>query len=268
MTPAPASAPIGIIPARAGFTGFDCSGLIQYVDHPRSRGVYSSPTLKRISPRGSSPLARGLRYRQASHPARGEDHPRSRGVYFLSVSHRRVITGSSPLARGLLDLNEEGDKPAGIIPARAGFTYQWVEDNTLGSDHPRSRGVYSRPRCRARRWPGSSPLARGLRRPGGRDRGGRGIIPARAGFTRAAAPHVGHAEDHPRSRGVYAGLWLCVGWVWGSSPLARGLLGWAPAPSGEVGIIPARAGFTRRATSTASRTWDHPRSRGVYTPRP
>ena len=50
----------GIIPARAGFThGRD--RLQQVIgDHPRSRGVYQSPTFFRNDWNGSSPLARGL----------------------------------------------------------------------------------------------------------------------------------------------------------------------------------------------------------------
>ena len=50
----------------------------------------------------------------------------------------------------------------------------------------------------------------------------------------------------------------------GSSPLARGLPScqvptWAP-----TGIIPARAGFTRRRSAVTAVSPDHPRSRGVY----
>ena len=52
-------------------------------------------------------------------------------------------------------------------------------------------------------WPGSSPLARGLRQvPGLRHPMG-GIIPARAGFTKVEKALRLYREDHPRSRGVY-----------------------------------------------------------------
>ena len=70
---------------------------------------------------------------------------------------------------------------------------------------------------------GSSPLARGLHATLLRDNGGEGIIPARAGFTDAAAIPALAVADHPRSRGVYASdeLWAKV--AVGSSPLARGL---------------------------------------------
>ena len=70
--------------------------------------------------------------------------------------------------------------------------------------------------------------------------------------------------DHPRSRGVYSthhcGRLLLVG----SSPLARGLPGFAFQPGWGGGIIPARAGFTWRSSSPRRSAPDHPRSRGVY----
>ena len=50
----------------------------------------------------------------------------------------------------------------------------------------------------------------------------------------------------------------------GSSPLARGLLGAVAARDLYSGIIPARAGFTRRAWPRPDASGDHPRSRGVY----
>ena len=50
-----------IIPARAGFTrGPPGPGRLEG-DHPRSRGVYGRPPPAGPPPRGSSPLARGLR---------------------------------------------------------------------------------------------------------------------------------------------------------------------------------------------------------------
>ena len=93
-----------------------------------------------------------------------------------------------------------------------------------------------------------------------------GIIPARAGFTKGplVKPHT--IEDHPRSRGVYSPIARHCSGVRGSSPLARGLQDRVSLGLRVVGIIPARAGFTRPAVSPASLTADHPRSRGVYFP--
>ena len=132
------------------------------------------------------------------------------------------------------------------------------------SDHPRSRGVYQHPLPPASSHPGSSPLARGLRR---LDRDGHykeRIIPARAGFTRAAVSGSWGRSDHPRSRGVYAGMGCRGGSGAGSSPLARGLRVGSACASRRRRIIPARAGFTTLGTRNPWHRGDHPRSRGVY----
>ena len=111
----------GIIPARAGFTLQDAALLAVRLDHPRSRGVYSSGCLASQRRAGSSPLARGLPDRGPHRrpeagiiPARAgftsgappdpgpsPDHPRSRGVYSTSAVAASTSFGSSPLARGL-----------------------------------------------------------------------------------------------------------------------------------------------------------------------
>ena len=131
---------------------------------------------------------------------------------------------------------------------------------------------------------GSSPLARGLRPPGGAERGPGRIIPARAGFTSVITLRTGeHAiiparagftlpavggrdlkKDHPRSRGVYLIQVAAMALAWGSSPLARGLPACGPGDEAAAGIIPARAGFTNQRRLNSGRSRDHPRSRGVY----
>ena len=91
-----------------------------------------------------------------------------------------------------------------------------------------------------------------------------GAIPARAGFTGADRLRRGRDPDHPRSRGVYLISPSPLQPGRGSSPLARGLLYGDYNIPVAYGIIPARAGFTSRATETPTTTRDHPRSRGVY----
>ena len=179
--------------------------------------------------------------------ARGQDHPRSRGVYSHTYPSTAGSGGSSPLARGLRFYRWAMREGLRIIPARAGFTVwsAWVK--YFRPDHPRSRGVYQEIRAALFSALGSSPLARGLLRGVQRDLGPRGIIPARAGFTRGRAPWAQDGRDHPRSRGVYRPRRHPRPGGGGSSPLARGLprnCHWTPLSSG-----------------------DHPRSRGVYRPR-
>ena len=235
---------IGIIPARAGFTGEGCGATIEDPDHPRSRGVYDMPPLLSLPPVGSSPLARGLlsllQFRRESDgiiPARAgftenlaslraqvEDHPRSRGVYAAAAWEQTKAAGSSPLARGLPRDRQPRGGPRRIIPARAGFTSSSTSSSTSSRDHPRSRGVYASSSSTSEGEEGSSPLARGLRSNDDSAGGEGGIIPARAGFT--------PPWNRPQCSSA------------GSSPLARGLLRALRNPRVKGGIIPARAGFT------------------------
>ena len=193
------------------------------------------------------------------------DHPRSRGVYTRSSVRRIRRRGSSPLARGLRGENQGNINCRGIIPARAGFTRCSISIVSLSWDHPRSRGVYSPKESPMYTYTGSSPLARGLRSVTSEDCCARRIIPARAGFTRRRSPVLTGCWDHPRSRGVYLVGGLPCPPDDGSSPLARGLPGDWSTGDGDAGIIPARAGFTSLYISGLVVYTDHPRSRGVYT---
>ena len=172
-------------------------------DHPRSRGVYDGGAATTLSFVGSSPLTRGLPLLARSGTTvrgiisaragftglgrraqrRWRDHPRSRGVYPDIPADAMTSVGSSPLARGLRYRRRRTPVLAGIIPARAGFT--WVGWGLVGAvgDHPRSRGVYIMYLRGAGRAPGSSPLARGLLVGRAVTSPEDGIIPARAGFT-------------------------------------------------------------------------------------
>ena len=177
---------------------------------------------------------------------------------------REASGGSSPLARGLLLAGQRRRERRGIIPARAGFTHRGRRRSGRTGDHPRSRGVYALNGDSQARETGSSPLARGLRRPASPASGPTGIIPARAGFTPGPRGQRGAAPDHPRSRGVYQARRPVRGHRLGSSPLARGLRpGWG-LPRPGYRIIPARAGFTAIHSLQTFRRRDHPRSRGVY----
>ena len=172
------------------------------------------------------------------------DHPRSRGVYWVGAPHRRRRLGSSPLARGLRRSPTAGRSTAGIIPARAGFTWRAAIGGRSSMDHPRSRGVYGL----------GAPHRRGRSR----------IIPARAGFTWPRRGPARRARDHPRSRGVYERATCTQAVPRGSSPLARGLPVETTFTRPSQRIIPARAGFTSPHHHHPTSNEDHPRSRGVY----
>ena len=275
----------GIIPARAGFTCKPAPGHCAPWDHPRSRGVYIPRPVGRRRGQGSSPLARGLPDQAGVDapaggiiPARAgftpgvvtqsgdsEDHPRSRGVYHRGRLCGAQERGSSPLARGLPRASSHRAAIVRIIPARAGFTVHGARERAHAPDHPRSRGVYRGRGAIGSPSRGSSPLARGLRRPRAPIPAGARIIPARAGFTCQGSGWRVHHQDHPRSRGVYLGMSISLAEIIGSSPLARGLHKPEGTTMNTIGIIPARAGFTAGPTAPVRVLWDHPRSRGVYT---
>ena len=253
-------------------------------DHPRSRGVYSGPCGAPLGAWGSSPLARGLRSGGGSPdpdariiPARAgftrpvhdqgpvpADHPRSRGVYATAPDGSRRGRGSSPLARGLLPTLPQRRPRRRIIPARAGFTGRKLASIAKGTDHPRSRGVYTCMLLFLSPVTGSSPLARGLLVAGARHHIPNRIIPARAGFTLPRSSSADPGWDHPRSRGVYRSNPSIPPQHNGSSPLARGLQEAGQARPLGGRIIPARAGFTASYSVRFAATSDHPRSRGVY----
>ena len=236
--------PIGIIPARAGFTVCSCTAQSAHPDHPRSRGVYAVDNLASMIGVGSSPLARGLLFTPYCAvkaigiiPARAGftcwsemigsrwwDHPRSRGVYSTSASVNASGAGSSPLARGLPRRGHGREIRRRIIPARAGFTRRRAPPARSAWDHPRSRGVYGPYSEDCYPDDGSSPLARGLRSTPEQQGSGSRIIPARAGFTGLRPLRGSGRADHPRSRGVYSNISEDMCKLDGSSPLARGLL--------------------------------------------
>ena len=136
----------GIIPARAGFTRLGAHPRLRGVDHPRSRGVYAAWAAVRVESGGSSPLARGLPLGHALHALRGGIIPARAGFTFHITFSERSLFGSSPLARGLHLLGARSGQAPGIIPARAGFTCPAAGRPRPGQDHPRSRGVYCKPR--------------------------------------------------------------------------------------------------------------------------
>ena len=237
---------------------------------------------------GSSPHARGLLTDGEGGTVVGRiipACPRMRGVYIRNPIASFTYMGSSPLARGLPPEDQCGARLLRIIPARAGFTSGSRSCCSPRRDHPRSRGVYNPHWEHGIVAEGSSPLARGLQPPLGARYRGRGIIPARAGFTYSFRRHTVTPWDHPRSRGVYGwkinpavprpgssplarglrpGRPAAAAPTSGSSPLARGLPGRRPAGHSGGGIIPARAGFTLSRPLRRPSTTDHPRSRGVY----
>ena len=72
-----------------------------------------------------------------------------------------TVFGSSPLARGTLILGQPTEGRLRLIPARAGNTYHAHRSAMPSPAHPRSRGEHPLNLNNAKKYLGSSPLARG-----------------------------------------------------------------------------------------------------------
>ena len=213
---------------------------------------------------GSSPLARGTRWRQppwhqqerfipagagnteiwASATIPMSVHPRWRGEHGEYLTPCPATPGSSPLARGTLPHVGNHGLVGRFIPAGAGNTLTGATRAEARAVHPRWRGEHGAAGVRNRPGAGSSPLARGTR---GHDRllflNGR-FIPAGAGNTADGGRLARAGAVHPRWRGEHCEAGLMLRKYGGSSPLARGTQKAAVRYVHHSRFIPAGAGNT------------------------
>ena len=277
----------GLIPAHARKTSTRGNCPSATWAHPRSRGENLASEGESAQDAGSPPLTRGKRQQagltldvlglipahagkttsSSASPTTRRAHPRSRGENTSWTRRPAGATGSSPLTRGKPPFPVIGRFLLGLIPAHAGKTV-WARCARLrGWAHPRSRGENQSGRREADASRGSSPLTRGKRLAGDLGDCVRGLIPAHAGKTCEPPSALATARAHPRSRGENRVTFLCLGAVWGSSPLTRGKPAAGPVPSTRVGLIPAHAGKTSSLALCVVVATAHPRSRGENTGR-
>ena len=151
-----------IIPADAGSTRLQNSGMNANMDHPRGCGEHDRDRIPRATGEGSSPRMRGAPVVCLTHLAicgiipadagstgclrrcrrRSRDHPRGCGEH----TTRRILTildvGSSPRMRGAHHAQIDITVPAGIIPAGAGSTVKQSLWCSCSQDHPRGCGEH------------------------------------------------------------------------------------------------------------------------------
>ena len=111
---------------------------------------------------------------------------------------------------------------------------------------------------------GSSPHTRGAPAKNVDSLQLRRIIPAYAGSTVNTSRTRPGGPDHPRIRGEHGGRVLRHRRPLGSSPHTRGAHLEVAVDPIQLRIIPAYAGSTSTAGTTASRRSDHPRIRGEH----
>ena len=171
-------------------------------------------------------------------------HPRTRGEH--SCCRRSCVAegGSSPHARGTRRDVQQGRYRGRFIPARAGNTARSEIAPSPQTVHPRTRGEHFCAPINQNGISGSSPHARGTRRP------------ARSGARVCAV--------HPRTRGEHTFDVTVIRTFRGSSPHARGTLTQDDLLALLGRFIPARAGNTGSGGRTARPAAVHPRTRGEH----
>ena len=111
---------------------------------------------------------------------------------------------------------------------------------------------------------GSSPHARGALQRENVVEKQLGIIPACAGSTMTLGTPMVGVGDHPRMRGEHTACTAPSLTRGGSSPHARGALGYVHRQLLDAGIIPACAGSTHSSVPGSMSCRDHPRMRGEH----
>ena len=178
-----------------------------------------------------------------------------------------ISAGSSPRGRGTRRRDRRRRRIRRFIPARAGNTENDGKQRDQQTVHPRAGGEHSN-RIRKRTCAcGSSPRGRGTPRLGGRLRGRRRFIPARAGNTPDKLPGLQKTAVHPRAGGEHRES-VSRGWtIIGSSPRGRGTRCWLRFGLGCWRFIPARAGNTIDCRTSQGVHAVHPRAGGEHAPR-
>ena len=215
---------------------------------------------------GLIPARAGKTAHSSSRRASTRAHPRAGGENSPVGLASWCQLGSSPRGRGKPGV-EIGDHSAHrLIPARAGKTPSTPDQKFSTTAHPRAGGE----NC-ADMWEmwaawGSSPRGRGKRNDELRSVGALGLIPARAGKTRAASIVASRTWAHPRAGGENAYSKTAATIYNGSSPRGRGKLVDETNTLHTAGLIPARAGKTPSACPWPCLRAAHPRAGGENRP--
>ena len=211
---------------------------------------------------GIIPARAGSSLSAAESSRRARGHPRVCGEQSLSSNKNLQVQGSSPRVRGADPLALVCVPQDGIIPACAGSSRCSPPRASCWGDHPRACGEQRRSWMVLMSNPGSSPRVRGAG-PSPITLGATcGIIPARAGSSRACGRGATGSWDHPRACGEQDEPNIVSCYPKGSSPRVRGAGQGRRLRHGAGGIIPARAGSSLTKQCKVSATRDHPRACG------
>ena len=158
----------------------------------------ASPRLKIEPLRGITPAcagkSRGTPFRRTS----GRDHPRVCGEKSGFCQRSILHLGSPPRMRGKEQRMREARNSAGITPAYAGKSGEYMAGEDQYGDHPRVCGEKTRMTLILALQLGSPPRMRGKDRHRVAVAYGNRITPAYAGKRAGACARGASTRDHPR----------------------------------------------------------------------
>ena len=170
------------------------------------------------------------------------DHPRACGEQRSQLPTVLMSTESSPRMRGAGGQRLGAADTEGIIPAHAGSSPAAGRRHRCGRNHPRVCGEQTLRQQDAEAYVGSSPRVRGAAIDVPKASIAPGIIPARAGSSRACGTGATGSWNHPRAGGEQELPFAALVLLTGSSPRMRGAEHGSSSCASALGIIPARAG--------------------------
>ena len=154
----------------------------------------------------------------------------------------------------------------GLIPARAGKTYERKTGQPITAAHPRAGGENRGRLRKSLHRLGSSPRGRGKQLTVRQNLARRRLIPARAGKTQVLARAVSAVAAHPRAGGENHSADWTIDRDLGSSPRGRGKPRRGRDAAYAAGLIPARAGKTPARVGMRNAEQAHPRAGGENSP--
>ena len=217
--------------------------------------------------RGLIPARAGKTPTSPTNSAAAAAHPRACGENSARAGLLWPRVGSSPRVRGKPFRAASIARLDGLIPARAGKTCKCQTCRVVTTAHPRACGENLIDFPQRSDAAGSSPRVRGKRPDPLAHPVDEGLIPARAGKTACWERTSFQRPAHPRACGENGcGVLGGFGRV-GSSPRVRGKPGTDRRERPALGLIPARAGKTRRSLrSSWGLAGSSPRVRGKRRP--
>ena len=184
---------------------------------------------------GKTPARRGWLHPDGAHPRAGGENRDLNAIC-------PVLEGSSPRGRGKRWSSRGGPPGGGLIPARAGKTWEATAVSVRRRAHPRAGGENPTKATQPTTCNGSSPRGRGKQTPPQKSTHKARLIPARAGKTPGRSSLACSPSAHPRAGG--------------ENPRGRGF------GRRLSRLIPARAGKTPSPPSPSTATQAHPRAGG------